>query len=145
MARVSDILAVKGDTVHSITPEATVYDAIAAMSSHGVGALLVRDDEIRGILTERDYLRKIALMGRSSRETSVSDIMSTALIFATPDLDVEEVLATMSEARIRHLPIMHEGRLVGLISIGDCVKQISRDRKAQVRLLSEYIRGGYPG
>ena len=145
MARVSDILAVKGDTVHSISPEATVYDAISVMSTHGVGALLVRDDEIRGILTERDYLRKIALMGRSSRETPVADIMSTALIFATPDQDVEEVLATMSEARIRHLPIMHEGELAGLISIGDCVKQISRDRKAQVRLLSDYITGGYPG
>ena len=145
MARVSDILAVKGDTVHSISPEATVYDAISVMSTHGVGALLVRDDEIRGILTERDYLRKVALMGRSSRETPVADIMSTALIFATPDQDVEEVLATMSEARIRHLPIMHEGKLAGLISIGDCVKQISHDRKAQVRLLSEYITGGYPG
>lgn len=145
MARVSDILAVKGDTVHSISPEATVYDAISVMSTHGVGALLVRDDEIRGILTERDYLRKIALMGRSSRETPVSSIMSTALVFATPDQDVEEVLATMSEARIRHLPIMHEGKLAGLISIGDCVKQISHDRKAQVRLLSEYITGGYPG
>ena len=145
MARVSDILAVKGDTVHSISPEATVYDAISVMSTHGVGALLVRDDEIRGILTERDYLRKVALMGRSSRETPVSSIMSTALVFATPDQDVEEVLATMSEARIRHLPIMHEGKLAGLISIGDCVKQISRDRKAQVRLLSDYITGGYPG
>ena len=105
----------------------------------------MRDDEIRGILTERDYLRKVALMGRSSRETPVSSIMSTALVFATPDQDVEEVLATMSEARIRHLPIMHEGKLAGLISIGDCVKQISHDRKAQVRLLSEYITGGYPG
>lgn len=145
MARVSDILAVKGDTVHSISPEATIYDAISVMSTHGVGALLVRDDEIRGILTERDYLRKVALMGRSSRETPVSSIMSTALVFATPDQDVEEVLATMSEARIRHLPIMLEGELVGLVSIGDCVKQVSRDRKAQVRLLSDYITGGYPG
>jgi len=144
MTRVSDIIAGKGDTVFDIAPDATVYDAIAAMEQYGVGALLVRDSEIRGIITERDYLRKVALKGRSSRETPVVDIMSSSLVFATPDQDVEEVLATMSEAHIRHLPVMNDGRLAGLVSIGDCVKQISRDRKAQVRMLSEYIGVQYP-
>jgi CBS domain-containing protein len=144
MTRVSDIIAGKGDTVFDITPDATVYDAIAAMEQYGVGALLVRDAEIHGIVTERDYLRKVALKGRSSRDTPVREIMSSSLVFATPEQDVEDVLATMSEARIRHLPVMDEGKLAGLVSIGDCVKQISRDRKAQVRLLSEYIGMEYP-
>jgi CBS domain-containing protein len=144
MTRVSDIIAGKGDTVFDITPDATVYDAIVAMEQYGVGALLVRDSEIRGIITERDYLRKVAIKGRSSRETPVTDIMSSSLVFATPDQDVEEVLATMSEAHIRHLPVMNEGKLAGLVSIGDCVKQISRDRKAQVRMLSEYIGVQFP-
>ncbi len=144
MTKIFDIIAIKGDTVFEITPEATVYDAISAMDEFGVGALLVRDSEIPGIFTERDYLRKVALKGRSSRETPVRDIMSRSLVFATPDQDVEEVLATMSEAHIRHLPIMDNGKLAGIVSIGDCVKQISRDRKFQVRLLSEYIGLDFP-
>lgn len=146
MTRVADILAAKGDDVLTIASDATVFDAISLMSERGVGSVLVADgDDIRGILTERDYLRKIALQGKSSRKTPVSDIMSTNLVVATPDQEVADAMAVMTEARIRHLPVMDDGRLAGLVSIGDCVKRISKDRKAQVRMLNEYISDRYPG
>lgn len=146
MATVSDILAHKGRDVHRITPDASVYDAISAMSDHGVGALLVIGGPgIDGIITERDYLRKIALKGRSSRETLVREIMSDQVLIVESDHDVEEALAVMTEARIRHLPVMERGELAGLVSIGDCVKQISRERKVQLQYLTDYIHDKYPG
>lgn len=146
MARIADILASKGPQVHQIPPESKVYDAIALMSEKGIGALLVVGDEvIQGIITERDYLRKVALEGRSSQETEVRQIMSSHLIYATPDQDIQEVLAVMTEARIRHVPVMDEKALVGLVSIGDCVKQLSRDRAAEIRYLKDYIGDNYPG
>jgi len=146
MTRISEILKKKGDQVFQIGPDATVYDAIAAMVEHGVGSLLVtHDGRIDGIVTERDYLAKVALQGRASRTTKVSEIMSPNPICVDPDQDVAEAMAVMSEARIRHLPLMKEGKLAGMISIGDCVKQISRDRKAQIRTLTEYISDKYPG
>ncbi len=144
MAFVSDLLAVKGDTVHTISPDATVYEAIERMVSLGAGSLMVVDQGILGIVTERDYLAKIALKGRSSRETPVRDIMTNSIIFATPGQDVEDVLAVMTEARIRHLPVMDDGKLVGLISIGDCVRAVSSDRKATIQMLSDYITDRYP-
>jgi CBS domain-containing protein len=146
MTRVTDILASKGSEVYTISPEATVYEAIAAMVDFGVGSLLVAtDNDIHGIITERDYLAKIALQGKASRTTPVRDIMSDNIVYATPEQDVAEVMAIMSEARVRHLPVMDKHKLMGVISIGDCVKQISRDRKAQIRNLTDYIAGQYPG
>ncbi len=146
MATINDILKHKGCDVHKIDPDANVYEAITAMMELGVGALLIaRDDDIRGIVTERDYLGKIALRGLSSRETKVSEIMSDQLLFVEPWHDVSEAMAVMTEARIRHLPVMTEGRLAGLVSIGDCVKQISRERKAQLHYLRDYINDKYPG
>ena len=146
MATINDILKHKGCDVHKIDTDANVYEAITAMMELGVGALLIaRDDDIRGIVTERDYLGKIALRGLSSRETKVSEIMSDQLLFVEPWHDVSEAMAVMTEARIRHLPVMTEGRLAGLVSIGDCVKQISRERKAQLHYLRDYINDKYPG
>lgn len=146
MTRISEILKKKGDQVFQIAPDATVYEAIAAMVEHGVGSLLVtHDGTIDGIVTERDYLAKVALQGRASRTTKVSEIMSPNPICVDPDQDVAEAMAVMSEARIRHLPLMKEGRLAGMISIGDCVKQISHDRKVHIRTLTEYISDKYPG
>lgn len=146
MTRISEILKKKGTEVFQIDPDATVYEAIAAMVEHGVGALLVTHDGIiDGIVTERDYLAKVALQGRASRTTKVSEIMSANPICVDPEQEVGEAMAVMSEARIRHLPLMKDGKLAGMISIGDCVKQISRDRKAQIRTLTEYINDKYPG
>jgi len=137
---------VKGNTVFRIAPDAMVYEAIAAMVEHGVGSLLVAvDDEIHGIITERDYLAKVALEGKSSRTTAVVDIMSDNIVYAMPDQEVADVMAIMSKARIRHLPILADHKLQGLISMGDCVKQISQDRKAQIRHLTDYISDRYPG
>ncbi len=146
MAKISDILAHKGSEVHRIAPDASVYDAIAAMSEHGVGALLVVTGAgIDGIITERDYLRKIALEGRSSQDTPVRAIMTGEVLYVEPWHEVEEALAIMIEARIRHLPVMSDGELAGLVSIGDCVKQVSRERKAQLRYMTDYIQDKYPG
>lgn len=146
MAKVTDILSRKGNNVFKVDPETTVFDAIGTMVEQGVGSLLVvHEREILGILTERDYLRKVALEGRSSRQTPVRDIMSTQIICISVDHDVEEALAIMSEARIRHLPVIDKSGLAGLVSIGDCVKQISHDRQVQVQYLTDYITGGYPG
>lgn len=145
MASIKDILEHKGSDVYQIDPDASVYDAIASMMEFGVGALLVvRDRDIHGIVTERDYLGKIALRGRSSRETRVSEIMSNQILFVEPWHDVDDSLAIMTEARIRHLPVMNEGKLAGLVSIGDCVKQISRERKAELHYLRDYINDKYP-
>ncbi|MBC8425052.1 CBS domain-containing protein [bacterium] len=146
MATIKDILKHKGSDVHKIDPDTSVYDAIAAMMELGVGALLVaREDDIKGIITERDYLGKIALQGRSSRETKVSEIMSNQILFVEPWHDVDDSLAIMTEARIRHLPVMEKGRLAGLVSIGDCVRQISHERKAELHYLRDYINDKYPG
>ncbi|MBU0741492.1 CBS domain-containing protein [bacterium] len=146
MATVADILRHKGRDVFKVDPDDSVYEAIAVMANQGVGSLLVtREDDIRGIVTERDYLGKIALKGRSSRDTKVHEIMSEHLLFVETDHDVSEALAIMTEARIRHLPVMEEGRLAGLVSIGDCVKQVSHEQKVQLRYLRDYIEDKYPG
>ncbi len=146
MASIKDILEHKGSDVHKIDPDANVYDAIASMMELGVGALLVvHQEDILGIVTERDYLGKIALRGRSSRETKVSEIMSNQILFVEPWQDVSDSLAIMTEARIRHLPVMDKGRLAGLVSIGDCVRQISHEAKAELHYLRDYINDKYPG
>ncbi len=146
MAVIADILSAKGADVYTVTPDTTVYDAIAAMTDHGVGSLLVMEGQrLVGIVTERDYLRKVALEGRSSRTTPVRDIMSRKLVCVTPGHDVAEALAIMTEARVRHLPVLGEHGLAGLVSIGDCVKQINRDHEAHIRYLTDYIRDDYPG
>ncbi|MDH4382433.1 MAG: CBS domain-containing protein [Gammaproteobacteria bacterium] len=140
MSTVQQLLAMKGRHVHSIGPQAVVYDAVAQMATHGVGALLVMDEEqILGVVSERDYARKIVLRGRSSHATEVREIMSSPVITGRPSLSIEEAMAIMSQRRIRHLPIVDEGRLCGLVSVGDLVKAIIADQQFVIAQLEQYI------
>jgi CBS domain-containing protein len=145
MGRVADLLSAKGNDVHTVSPAATVYDAVDRMVRHNVGSLLVVEgDEIHGIITERDYLREIVLKGRTSRETSVREVMTTRMVCVEPSDTIEGCMAIMTAKRIRHLPVLDQGRLAGLISIGDVVKRLSMDQKAEIRYLTDYITGKYP-
>ncbi len=145
MPKVSDILSVKGRDVLQVDPDDTVLAAIASMVERGVGSVLVtRGKEIHGIFTERDYLAKIALQGRSSRDTRVRDVMSLQLICVGEHHDVADVMAIMTAAHIRHLPVVDRGGLAGLVSIGDCVRQISQDHEARIEYLTDYIHDKYP-
>lgn len=128
--------------VHAIMPGASVFDAVKLMADKGIGALLVMDgDAIAGIITERDYARKVILMGRSSKETPVTDIMTANVLYVSPDQTSEECMALMTENRVRHLPVLDSGKLVGLISIGDLVKDIISDQRFVIDQLEQYIRG----
>ena len=146
MGTVSDLLRVKGHDVHTIESRASVLDAVRRMVDRNVGSLLVLDgDEIAGIITERDYLREIVLKGRTSRETPVEAIMTKKVIVVRPEDTVEGCMAIMTEKRIRHLPVLRDGAVDGMISIGDLVRQLSQDQKAEIRYLTDYITGRYPG
>jgi len=145
MGQVSDILRAKGSQVFSIRSDASVYEAVKEMVGHNVGSLLVLDsDGVKGIITERDYLREIVLHGRTSKTTQVKEIMTTEVVVVEPARLLEECMAIMSEKRIRHLPVVNEGSVIGLVSIGDLVKQIADDREVEIRYLTEYITGRYP-
>lgn len=142
MGLVSDVLRSKGSHIFSIRSEASVYDAVKEMVAHNVGALLVLDsDGVKGIITERDYLREIVLQGRTSKTTQVREIMTTEVVAVESRRPIEECMAIMSERRIRHLPVVDQGELVGLVSIGDLVKRIADDREVEIRYLTEYITG----
>jgi CBS domain-containing protein len=146
MGTVSDLLRIKGHDVHTIERRASVLDAVRLMVDRNVGSLVVLDgDEIAGIITERDYLREIVLKGRTSRETSVDAIMTKQLIVVGPEDSIEGCMAIMTEKRVRHLPVLRDGSLAGLISIGDVVRRLSQDQKAEIRYLTDYITGRYPG
>jgi CBS domain-containing protein len=140
MAQINELLEGKGREVIRIASDATVFDAVKLMVDRNVGALLVTDgDEITGIFTERDYLRRIAVEGRTSRETAVREVMSAPVVVITPETSVEESMAMMSERRIRHLPVVDEGGLVGMISIGDLVRHQSKQQTFQIQYLTDYI------
>jgi CBS domain-containing protein len=141
---VAKVLEGKGSEVLSIDAEATVFDAIKRMVEANVGALLVMDaGKVAGVVTERDYLRRVTLEGRTEKETLVREIMTAPLVYVTPETSVEECMAVMTERRIRHLPVFAEGReLVGIVSIGDLVKFKSAEQDFQIRLLTEYIESG---
>jgi CBS domain-containing protein len=137
---VSDILDHKGRDVISIDGDATVFDAVKAMVDANVGALLVTGGGgIEGIFTERDYLRRIAVEGRTSRDTKVREVMSTPVIVVTPETSVEETMAIMTDRKIRHVPVVVEGDVVGVVTIGDLVAQQSRQQSFQIQYLTEYI------
>jgi CBS domain-containing protein len=144
---VRDIMKEKDITsIYSVAPEATVYDAIAEMSSRNVGAMLVmQDGKLAGILTERDYLRDVILKGRSSRETPVMDVMSRTVIYIEPDCSVDEALNIMTEKRIRPLPVLDQSTVVGVVSIGDLVKAKIVKHELHIRTLEAYITDQYPG
>ena len=143
MGDVSDILDAKGRDVLRIDGSATVFEAIAKMVDGNVGALLVYDGErLEGIVTERDYLRRVALQGRDERTTPVREIASAELVYVGPDASIDECMAVMTERRIRHLPVLTDQReVVGIVSIGDVVKFQSREQSVQIRLLTDYISG----
>ncbi len=140
MKTVNQLLANKGRQVYSIHPESSVFEAVQMMADREVGALVVMDGEqLVGILSERDYARKVILQGRSSRETPVRDIMSSRVFSAAPDWSIEQCMAVMTEKRIRHLPVQQAGEMVGMISIGDLIKVIIDDQEFVIRQLENYI------
>ncbi len=142
---IEKILRQKSGEIWSISPAATVYDAIALMAEKNVGALLVMENEkLVGIVPERDYSRKVMLRGKTSRTSTVGEIMTTELTTANPRETVEECLRFMTEKRIRHLPVIADGNICGVISIGDLVKQVIQSQSATLDQMRDYISGGYP-
>jgi CBS domain-containing protein len=139
---ISEILLHKGSQVWSISPEATVFDAIQFMADKNIGALLVTQaDKLVGILTERDYTRKVALKGKSSKQTAVSEILSGQVIHVTPDHTVEECMRLMTDHRVRHLPVLETEKIVGVVSIGDLVNWIITAQSSTINQLQTYISG----
>ena len=140
MNQLADILDDKGDQVLRIEADASVFEAIERMVEANVGSLLVTaEGEIAGIVTERDYLRRVALEGRTDRETAVREIMSSPLIVATPETTIDECMALMTDRRIRHVPVVEGGGVVGIVSIGDVVKFKSKQQSYEIQYLHEYI------
>lgn len=140
MQTVQQLLDEKGHEVWSIPPDALVYDAVALMADKEIGSLIVIESaRVIGLVSERDYARKIILKGRSSRETQVRDIMTTRVVYAHLEQTVEECMAVLTDQRVRHLPVMEKGRLVGIISIGDLVKAIITEQKFIIDQLVHYI------
>ena len=141
----AQILARKGSQVWTIGPEASVYEAIELMDERGAGALLVLSGgRLVGMISERDYARKVILKGRSSRDTRVSEIMSTPATTVTPDDRAIDCLRLMTERRIRHLPVLDNGELAGVLSIGDLVNAVLSAQAAEMRSLKSYVAGHYP-
>ena len=143
MKTVAEILKEKGDqAVYSIGPDASVFEAIALMAQKNIGALLVMEGEqVAGIITERDYARKVVLMSRSSKQTTVREIMTSAVMYVSPEQTSEECMVLMTENRLRHLPVIDAGRLLGIISIGDLVKDIIAEQRFTIEQLEHYISG----
>ncbi len=140
--KIKSILEDKGTRIHSIAPDASVLDALKQMAEVNVGALVVLDGEkLVGIISERDYARKVILSGRTSHDTRVSDIMSSKVICTTPEQTVGDCMAVMTARGIRHLPVLDQKRVVGVISIGDLVKTIIRDQEFMIEQLENYIQG----
>ncbi len=142
MRTVKQLLESKGHDVWGVSPDTSVLEAIKEMADKQVGALLVLDHgKPVGIVSERDYARKVILQGRSSQETPVKEIMTTRVVCARPDLNVEECMAIMTDRRIRHLPVMDGDQVLGMISIGDLVKAIIADQQFIINQLERYIAG----
>jgi CBS domain-containing protein len=142
MKKVRDILEVKGRDVWSIGPDASVFDALKLMAEKDVGALVVLDGgNLVGIISERDYARKIALLGRASPTTQVKEIMTTDVVCVDPEQNVDQCMALVTEKRVRHLPVLENGKLIGLISIGDLVKSIITEQQFIIEQLERYITG----
>ena len=140
MRQVKQLLENKGSDVFAITPEAPVLEAIKHMAGHSVGALLVmRGDVLIGIVSERDYARKVILQGRSSAQTQVAEIMSHPVLTVGPDTDVLDCMRLCTDSRIRHLPVVEDERVLGVISIGDLVKEVIGEQAEQIEQLQRYI------
>ena len=142
MITVQSILKTKGHTIHSVSPSASVFDALRTMAEHNCGALVVMDgDKLVGMLSERDYARKVILMGKLSKDTRVRDIMTPDAVHVAPDASVEACMGLMTEKRFRHLVVRHADRVVGVISIGDVVKAVIDEQRFTIEQLELYIAG----
>ena len=144
MSTVSEILEHKGGMVLSVSLNESVFDAINLMAQVNIGAILVQDgDTISGIFTERDYLQKIALKSLASKETIVGDVMTSPVISANPEDSIQQCMETMTTCHCRHLPVVKDGKLLGIVSIGDLVKKMLDEKESEVEHLSQYITGTY--
>ena len=142
MAAVKNILEAKGNAIFTITPDTSVYHALELMVEKNVSALLVMEnDKLAGIFTERDYARKVVLKGKSSKETSIGEIMTRDLITVSPDSTIDECMELMTGKFIRHLPVMGDNKLAGIISIGDVVRRIIEEQKSIIGHMEKYIAG----
>jgi CBS domain-containing protein len=129
--------------IYSVAPDATMYDALSLMADKNIGAVIVLSEgEIRGILSERDYARKVALLGRTSKSTPVSEVMTTGVICVDPEWTADRCMALMTDKRIRHLPVIENGRLVGIVSIGDIVRAVVEEQQFTIQSLEQYIMSG---
>ena len=143
MKTVAHILADKGTDVYAVAPTDTVYQALELMAEKSLGAVLVMEGEaLVGILSERDYARKVILMDRSSRHTPVADIMTSRVSVVSPERSVEECMALMTDKKFRHLPVVEGDRVVGVVSVGDVVKAAISEREFMIEQLERYISGG---
>ena len=144
MKLVSQLVEAKGHDVWSVIPDTTVLDALQLMADKKVGALLVlEEDRLVGVFSERDYARKVVLKGRSSKDTPVRDIMSSNIVSVEPDQTTELCMSLMTEKRVRHLPVVDGDKVIGVISIGDVVKAVISDREDSIQELERYITGTY--
>ena len=143
MSTVSEILGDKGGDVLRIDAGASVFEAVQQMVEANVGSLLVTDGgDIVGIVTERDYLRRVTLEGRTDRETAVGEIMTAPLVVVTPETSIDECMAVMTDRRIRHVPVVRDGDVIGIVSIGDVVKFKSKQQSFEIQYLTDYITAG---
>lgn len=139
---IGQILKLKGSEVWSIRPDATIYDALVLMAEKGVGALVVIDEgELVGIFSERDHARKVDIEGRCAQKVAVRQVMSTDICYITPQTSVDEAMSIVTESRRRHLPVMEDGQMVGLASIGDLVKASLDEKDFVIKQLKKYIKG----
>ncbi|MFO1414700.1 MAG: CBS domain-containing protein [Burkholderiales bacterium] len=142
---VADMLKLKGGEVHDVAPDATVYDAVERMEARRVGALVVRRGEaLVGIISERDYTRKVILNGRASRDTRVEEIMTADVVTVAPATSLGECLRLVSDHHIRHLPVVRDGKVVGVLSVGDLVRAVLDQQADQIEVLNTYIKSDYP-
>jgi len=142
MTTVRSVLQTKDNTIWSIAPDALVFDALKIMADKNVGALLVtKKEKVVGIFSERDYARKIVLKGESSHTTAIKDVMTSGVLSVNPEQSIDECMALMTNKHIRHLPVLENGKLIGLVSIGDVVKAIISEHEYTIKQLENYITG----